>query len=188
MQTQETMIKQGQTEPENVVTTEPKKQTEAQNAVTTFEGVERRLDELYKRALALDSEYVTLRDQAEKIVRDIGAANAEAETELENYRSAFDDGEKAEADGAFSRVSEQRAAVKNLRKSLGELLPRLAEIQRQCEAVRVCGCDECQPEFVADFRRRLEAVSVSPSRIMDAADHTSVALEKLCGYIRKNCL
>lgn len=165
-------------------TQETTKQGQVENAVTTFEAVERRLAELQEKAARLNGEMVKLRDQAERTVRDIAAAGERADNELARYRSLLHEGEKTEADGALGRVSEQRTAVKNLRKSLGELLPCLGKIRQEVEAVHLAACTFI--EILFDFQLRLRNVSVLPSRVMASAGHTGAGLDKLSEYIRRH--
>ena len=141
-----------------------------------------------ERIQAFRQEFESIRNRAEKLVRDIAAANQAADEQLEQYRIFLHDGEKLRADEALENVSKHRKHAEALIKQFPELLSEADRLKQPIEDLRLRTCTFSSAGLLDNIKLRLEIAHARVSGVLSACSHTLGECEKLKEFTRKQAL
>ena len=138
-----------------------------------------------ERIQAFRQDYESIRNRAEKLVRDIAAANQAADGQLERYRELLHDGEKLKADSALENVSQHRKRAEALINQFPELLSEADRSKQPLENLRLQTCAFSSAGLLDHIMSRLRIVYALTDGVLSYSGHLRGEIEKLESFIKK---
>jgi chromosome segregation ATPase len=150
----------------------------------TFEQAETLLAQLDEKSKSYRQQFEQIRDRAERIERDIAAAQKAGDECLNRYRDCLHNGAKQAADEYLDKVSKHRKLAEKLHAGLPELLKDAERLTQDIESTRKQAIELAETGILLSLKQRLENALGKSAGLLHDFSHVAGETAKLADLIK----
>lgn len=150
----------------------------------TFEQIEKMLFQLDEKSKSYRKRFEEIRDQAERIQRDIASSQKAGDQCLNKYRSLLYDGEKQAAEQFLEKVSKHRKQAEKLNESFPDLRNEADQLAQAIERTRIQLIELSETGILLGLKQRLENSLNKTGGLLHDFSHTTGEITKLSDSLR----